>query len=84
VKNIVKLGRSQMILCHMHISCWITKAANMLRIGLCNIYCFPMATVVASTRLCVMFMHTLPVLFISSCVSHSQSPKCNDFYFVIF
>jgi len=58
VKNIVELGRSHEL---YHIR-WITRATNMLRIGLYNTFCSPLATVVASMCLSVTFIRTLPVL----------------------
>ena len=47
-KNIVQRGRHQMKIWLMAIACWLTKVQT-LRI--CNAYCFPLATMVARTRL---------------------------------
>ena len=47
-KNIVQTGRPQMKIWRMGIACWLIKLQT-LRI--CNAYCFPVATMVARTRL---------------------------------
>jgi len=46
-KNIVQPNRQQMTTWRMRIACWIPKATKTL--GLCNIYCFSTATVIAWT-----------------------------------
>jgi hypothetical protein len=51
---------------------WITKATHTFTI--CNAYCFSTATMVARTRLNVMFIRTLPaLLFLTTVITSPVS-----------
>ena len=67
-----------MTLYHMRVACWVTEATNMLRIGLFNNYCSPLATLVASMRLSVTFIRTSPLLL------HTVMYKCMVILIVCF
>jgi hypothetical protein len=66
-KNMVEPDMTQMTVWCMHIACWITKVTDTLR--MCTTYCFSLAIMVTQMRLSVMFVRTLPVLFIFSMLS---------------
>jgi len=51
----------QMAIGRMRVACWIPKARDTHTLRMCNIYCFPTATMVMRTRLSVTFICTLIV-----------------------
>jgi len=59
---------------------WRMRIVRLQRDRLCNTYCFSPATVVAGTRLNVMLLRTLPVLFM---VFFSPPRKCRYGYKII-
>jgi hypothetical protein len=81
---------------HTRISCWVPKAINVHTLGICNIYCFSPAKMVARMHLnvnvvCALsvllnFMFSLrlwnfvPLLFIVKCISAQTSSNHFDIY----
>ena len=49
---------------HIRLECWIHKATHTHTLRICNTYCFSTATIVERTRLIVMSIVIVPLLFI--------------------
>ena len=73
-------ARGDNIVQHIHIASWMTKATDTLKIW--NTYCFSRAKRITQTHLNVMFIHMLPVLFVTASIFGLQNESGRYFMWI--